>query len=183
MMKEQWLNEVNESWTLFLDRDGVINKKLDNDYVKHINEFEFLEGAIEAIYLLTKLFNHTIVVTNQQGVGKGIMSHEDLALIHEYMLYELEKAHAFVDQIYYSPDLAHLNSFTRKPNPGMAIQAQTDFPDIDFSRSIMVGDSSSDIDFGDRLGMKTVLVTNTFQYTSKADLQVGSLSKFADLLI
>ena len=80
---EQW--NVDQSWTLFLDRDGVINQKLDNDYVKHIEEFDFIDGAIEAIVKASSIFGRIVVVTNQQGIGKGLMSHEDLKLVHDYM--------------------------------------------------------------------------------------------------
>ena len=63
-----------------------------------------------------------------------------------------------VDAVYYCPDLADFDPPCRKPNPGMAIEAKSNFPDIDFKNSLMVGDSESDIQFGNRLGMKTLLV-------------------------
>ena len=71
-MRLEWMNEVDQSWTLFLDRDGVINERLMGDYVKTLDEFRFLEGAEEAIRLLSQKCGIVVVVTNQQGIGKGL---------------------------------------------------------------------------------------------------------------
>ena len=75
--------QIDKQWTLFLDRDGVINRKLDNDYVKKIEEFSFLEGSQEAIATFNLLFGRIVVVTNQQGIGKGLMSKQDLKKVHD----------------------------------------------------------------------------------------------------
>jgi len=173
MNKSHFLYYVDPSWTLFLDRDGVINQKFDMGYVRNISEFEFERGAVEAIYRLTDQFNKIIVVTNQQGIGKGIMTHEDLKKIHQYMIYEVENAHGRIDQIYYSPDLDHENSYYRKPSPGMAYLAKADYPEINFEKSIMVGDSLTDMVFGKTVGMKTVYIGSQ---------GLGINSKLADLI-
>ena len=173
MDKAHFLYDVDSSWTLFLDRDGVINQKFDMDYVKNVSEFEFENGAVEAIYRLTDQFYKIIIVTNQQGIGKGLMTHEDLRKIHQYMLHEIENAHGRIDQIYYSPDLDHTDSYYRKPSPGMAYLAQNDFPQIDFQKSIMVGDSLTDLVFGKSVGMKTVFIGTT---------GLGINNKLADLI-
>ncbi len=170
---EKW--NVDQSWTLFLDRDGVINRKLENDYVKCIEEFDFIDGVKEAIVKARKLFGRIVVVTNQQGIGKGIMSHKDLEQVHDYMLASLEKAGAQIDKIYYCPELASKNAPCRKPNVGMAEAAKKDFPEIDFSKSIMIGDSDSDIEMGKRCGMKTVLIRDHDDLGS--DARVESLSE------
>ena len=134
------LNDLNitSDWTLFLDRDGVINKKLDNDYVKHWTEFEFIEGVTDAIKYLSTCFSKIVVVTNQQGIGKGLYRVEDLELIHGNMLYEIAFYGGKIDKVYFSPYLQAANHPTRKPGIGMALQAKTDFPDINFSKSIIV---------------------------------------------
>jgi histidinol-phosphate phosphatase family protein len=183
MNNSHFLYYVDPSWTLFLDRDGVINQKIDFGYVKNMGEFEFEKGVIEAFYRLTDQFNKIIVVTNQQGIGKGLMTHEDLAKIHQYMVYEIENAHGRIDQIYYSADLEQLDSYSRKPAPGMAYQAQKDYPEIDFQKSIMVGDSISDLVFGKTLGMKTVYIgQSSLGINNKlADLICGSLIEFSRL--
>ncbi len=176
---------INKEWTLFLDRDGVINKKLDNDYVKHWIEFEFLDGVLEAIKSFHEVFGRIIIVTNQQGIGKGIYRVEDLELIHKNMLYEINYFGGRIDKIYYSPYLASENHASRKPGIGMALQAQRDFPEIDFKRSIIIGDSISDMEFGRNAGMKTIYVSDKGASASMPGLidhQVKSLSEFSSQL-
>lgn len=146
--------------TLFLDRDGVINKHLPNDYVKDWHEFEFLPEVHEALTIATTLFCHICVVTNQRGIGKGLMTERDLINIHEKMIAEIIRKGGRIDKIYYCTDLSD-ESPNRKPNIGMALQAKKDFPDIEFDESIMIGDSKSDILFGERLGMKAILIQKT----------------------
>lgn len=149
---------VDKSWTLFLDRDGVINRRLMADYVKTTAEFELLEGVAEAIKLATGIFGRIVVVTNQQGIGKGLMTERNLSEIHAYCLQMIQSAGGHIDRFYFAPELAAAGSTFRKPEPGMGLQAQQDFPEIDFERSVMIGDSDSDIAFGKRLGMKTVYI-------------------------
>ena len=165
---------VDSSWTLFLDRDGVINKKIPNDYVKEVNEFHFLPGVLESIKVFNAIFNRIIVVTNQQGIDKERMTHEDLEVVHNHMLDIIEKTGGHIDQVYYCPHLAVYDPLCRKPNPGMALQAQKDFPEIDFKKSIMVGDSESDVVFGNNLGMKTVYIAS--KSLDIADLTISTLS-------
>jgi histidinol-phosphate phosphatase family protein len=150
--------KVDRSWTLFLDRDGVINKKLPGDYVKSISEFVFLPFVKEAIASLNQYFGRIIVITNQQGIGKGIMQTSDLEKIHDYMCTEISKSGAQIHQIYYCPDVAESAGLNRKPETGMALQAKKDFPEIDFSRTIMAGDSMTDMEFGKNLKLTTVYI-------------------------
>src|ERR1700752_888149 len=96
---------IDKTWSLFLDRDGVINKRLENDYVKTLSEFEFIEGVPEAIKILSALFGKIIVVTNQQGIGKGLYSKNDLNIIHHYMSDEIEKHEGRLDKVYFFPHL------------------------------------------------------------------------------
>lgn len=140
--------------TLFLDRDGVINVLRPNDYVKCPDELEILPGVVEAIALCRKHFNHIIIVTNQQGIGKGLMTEADLSAVHAKLLSSVEG----IDRIYYCPELERAHSFNRKPNIGMALQARREFKDIRLKDSVMVGDSMTDMLFGRRAGMQTVLV-------------------------
>lgn len=146
--------------TLFIDRDGVINKHRPDDYVKCWDEFEFLPGVLDAFVLLAKSFRRIILVSNQRGVGKGLMTEVDLQDIHQRMVSEIIHAGGRLDRIYYCTDTNN-DSLNRKPNSGMALQAQKDFPDIIFKESVMVGDSMSDIEFGERLGMKTIFIKPT----------------------
>ncbi len=165
----------DKTWTLFLDRDGVINLHYPNDYVKNWSEFIFLEGAVEAIFRLSKLFRRVIVVTNQQGVGKGLMSAADLNFIHEEMRKAIKKEGGVIHAIYAATDLASPENNLRKPGIGMALQAKKDFEGLDFSKSIMVGDSVTDLMFGRNAGMKTIFIGN-FDELSDAEKQLADVT-------
>lgn len=143
---------------LFLDRDGVINKRLPGAYVTHPNDFIFCEGTLEALAMLAPLFERIVVVTNQAGIGKGLMNMDDLETVHQKMFQEVIATGGRIDRAYCCPNITSDNAHCRKPNIGMGLQALADFPGIDFKQSWMVGDSASDIEFGKRLGMKTALV-------------------------
>lgn len=173
---------IDKSWTLFLDRDGVINKKLDNDYVKHWIEFEFLEGAIDAIKYLNSVFGKIVIVTNQQGIGKRLYRTEDLELIHKNMLYEISYHGGKVDKVYFSPYLHSENHPSRKPGIGMALSAKEDFPEIDFKKSIIVGDSMSDMEFGRTTGMVTIYISAEEKKDPKIDFNFRSLNDFVIFL-
>jgi D-glycero-D-manno-heptose 1,7-bisphosphate phosphatase len=148
--------------TLFLDRDGVINVKLDERYVQNPSEFEFIPGAEKAISLLSTIFQRILILTNQQGIGKGIMTENELDSLHNYMVDELMKSEARIDRIYFCPHLASEGCGCRKPNPGMIQQAKLDFPEINFENSYLVGDSLSDIEAGESMNLQTVRVDNEY---------------------
>jgi histidinol-phosphate phosphatase family protein len=173
---------IDSSWTLFLDRDGVINQRIIDDYVKTTEEFVFLEEVPNSIVHFSKIFGRIVVVTNQQGIGKGLMTESNLSAVHTYMIQEIEKLGGRIDAVYFAPQLAKENSAMRKPGSGMALKAKSEFPEIDFSKSVMVGDSDSDIEFGKRLGMKTVKISPTKMDDSNADLYVEGLNQLAKSL-
>ena len=154
------LTKIDMTWTLFLDRDGVLNHDKDNDYIRNWEEFRFYEGTLEALAILSNLFGKIVVTTNQKGVGKGLMTIDDLTNIHSNMLAQIEEAGGRIDKAYYCADLSD-DAPDRKPNPGMAHQAKEDFPEIDLSKSIIVGNRLSDMGFGRNAGMHTVFVTTT----------------------
>lgn len=176
-----WKRQINKSWTLFLDRDGVINVRLIDDYVKKIEEFEFLPGVLDAFKIFADKFSHIIIVTNQQGVGKGLMTLHDVDAVHEFMKKEIESRKGRIDAIYSCPQLKSDPDNYRKPSPKMAFMAQHDFPDIDFDKSIMIGDSNSDIEFGKNAGMFTILIGDE-PVKCKPDSHFESLVKFANIL-
>lgn len=173
---------IDKTWSLFLDRDGVINKKLDNDYVKHWIEFEFLDGTFDALKKLNSVFGPIVVVTNQQGIGKGLYRTEDLELIHKNMVYELSYLGGRIDKVYFSPYLDAEKHPTRKPGTGMGLQAKQDFQQIDFTKSIIVGDSMSDMEFGRALGMKTAFISENDRKDDKIDFNFRSLLEFSNQL-
>ena len=146
-----------DNWTLFLDRDGVINKELPDDYVKRPDEFVFEPGAIEGLAMLQSYFSRLLIVTNQRGVGIGLMTQNDLDLIHQQMTDEFKTNGVMIEKIYSATDKDR-QSTHRKPHPHMGLLARQDFPEIDFKKSVMVGNSRGDIEFGRNLGMITVFI-------------------------
>lgn len=153
-------SEIGPGWTLFLDRDGVINRRIPGGYVREWEEFDFLHGVLDALAMLNSRFQRIFVVTNQQGVGKGLMTESDLAHIHRHMYESVRESGGRIDAIYHCTALAQQGDLCRKPEPGMALKARAEYPEVDFSRSIMVGDTASDMAFGRRLGMVTVWISS-----------------------
>ena len=173
---------IDKSWTLFLDRDGVINKKIENGYVKEWSEFSFLDGSIEAISKLSNIFGVIIVVTNQRGVGKGLMTLEKLNEIHNKMVEVINDNSGRIDGVYFCTDILN-DSVNRKPNVGMAIMAKTDFPEIDFKKSLIVGDSMTDMQFGFKLGMTCLMIEddNNININNENIIKLKSLIDFANV--
>ncbi|MBO5848738.1 MAG: HAD family hydrolase [Bacteroidales bacterium] len=176
-----WKSIINDDWTLFLDRDGVINVRIIDGYVTKTEEFEFLPNVIEAFKIFKNKFKRIIVVTNQQGVGKGVMTIEDVISVHNYMNQQIENQGGKIDKIYFCPQLKSVADNYRKPSPKMAFFAKDDFPEIDFSKSIMVGDMNSDIEFGKNAGMKTVFIGDN-ELKINPDSRYNSLYDFAKTL-
>lgn len=150
--------QIDKTWTLFLDRDGVINEETVGSYVVNWDEFQFCEGALNALKTLNEFFGRIVVVTNQRGVGKGIMSFEALKEININMTGAISETGGRIDKIYACTAVSD-DDQNRKPNVGMAHQAREDFPEIDYKKSVIVGNSLSDMEFGKRLAMHTVFLT------------------------
>ena len=148
--------------TLFLDRDGVINQKLEGRYVTNFNEFVFVKNSDLAIRKLHKIFKRILIVTNQQGIGKGIMTEDDLNLLHFQMQRKLNPDFDLIDKIYFCPCLEGDSCNCRKPKTGMLEKAKLDFPEIIIKNSFLIGDSESDIEAGNKFGLKTIKVNETY---------------------
>jgi histidinol-phosphate phosphatase family protein len=179
------LKAIDNSWTLFLDRDGVINFERNNDYVKAWEEFKFYDESIKALPLLAAKFKTIVITTNQKGVGKGIMTEESLQTIHHNMVSEIVKLGGRIDHIFYCTDLDN-DSINRKPQPGMAFRAKEKFSSIDFSKSIMVGNRTSDMEFGRNAGLHTVFLATTHPETAYPnaliDFRFNHLLEFANAI-
>lgn len=167
--------KVNAEWTLFLDRDGVINRRNFEGYITQAQDFHFIPGVLSALKEFSALFGRVIVVTNQQGVGKKIMTQCNLNEIHGYMQREIKNNGGRIDAVYSATNLRNASPNHRKPASYMGLKAQEDFPDIDFKKSIMVGDTDSDIAFGQNLGMKTVLIKSDEKTMSAPDIVVNDM--------
>ncbi len=139
--------------TAFLDRDGTINVKApEGEYVRSLSEFRYLPGAEDAIRSLAAAGWRVVVVTNQRGIALGRMSAADVEEIHARLLLELPVAAVYV--------CPHEKGTCdcRKPGTGLFLQAQRDFPEIEFAQSVVIGDAAGDIAAGEALGCRTILV-------------------------
>ena len=178
--------EIDKNWTLFLDRDGVINIESVGSYITSWDEFKFHDGVLDAIRSLSNVFGNIVVVSNQRGVGRGIMSIEALREINLNMRAAIAESGGRIDKIYAATAVTD-DDRNRKPNVGMGLQAQEDFPAIDFKRSVMIGNSISDMEFGKRLSMYTVFLTTKHEPFSLPhdliDEQFSSLYAWASRLI
>lgn len=158
--------KIDKSWTLFLDRDGVINRVPGRDslsgnkFVNSVDDFVFIPGALAALRVLAGRFGRIIIVTNQQGIAKGFLTEDDLREIHEFMLSSIILGGGRIDKIYHCPDLD--GSPRRKPEIGMALDSGADFPEIDLKKSWMVGDSETDALFAKNAGMQFALVDSRY---------------------
>ncbi len=168
---------------MFLDRDGVINVRKMDGYIQSVEEFRFLDGVLEAFVIFARYFDRIVVVTNQQGIGKGLMSEQDFADITAYMKEEIEKVGGRLDYVFHAPGLTKDCPFDRKPSIGMGLKARKRFPEIRFKDSIMVGDSLCDLVFGKRLKMHTVHLSPTCEkarlHPRRIDLRFDNLLDFA----
>ena len=179
---------IGSDSTLFLDRDGVINAHPTRHYVHNWDEFQFIPGVLSAISALSQLFSKIAVITNQQGIGKELMSHEDVQHIHEKMVSAIQGFGGRIDYVAYCPDLTTDPGHGRKPRPNMAYEVLDAIGPIDFKNSIMVGDQLTDLQFGAMLGMKTVHVHNNAKDSSflkrfPSDYAFDNLSDCAEFLI
>ena len=178
--------KIDKSWTLFLDRDGVINQKIENSYVLKWEDFRFIEGVKQAFMRFAGIFGRIIVVTNQQCIGKGIINALEIEVIHDKMRNEIAISGGRIDKVYYSPEVegAQKKNSSRKPATGMAYMAKNDFPEVDFGKSVMAGDSVSDMMFGKNLGMVNVLITGNKKVDDELNELIyrsyHSLEEFAD---
>lgn len=174
------LKKIDKSWTLFLDRDGVINDEKQMDYINTWDEFKFFPGVKEAIKKFTEKFGNIFIITNQRGVAKGLTKLEDLEIIHKNLLEEVAIAGGKVTKIYFCCDMDNSNQ-NRKPNPGMGLQAKKEFPEVDFSKSVMIGNTISDMEFGRNLGIAiNIFIPSTHPYIGVQNPMVDLV--FPDLL-
>jgi D-glycero-D-manno-heptose 1,7-bisphosphate phosphatase len=167
---------------IFFDRDGVINARILGGYVRHWNEFELLPGVIETLREIKRQGYLAIIITNQRGVGMGLMSEAQLQEVHEELQRAMEReAGVRFDDIIFCTD-ADKNSTRRKPSPAMLLEAAEKW-NIDLVHSWMIGDSMSDIEAGQRAGTKTAyLVTIHSEEIPKATKIIYRLEEILQFL-
>ncbi len=176
------LAHVDIGWTLFLDRDGVINERIFGGYILDYQDFRFKEGVLQASTELFMKFSRVIVVTNQQCVALEYITAEKLQLVHQEMVADFDKMNARIDRVFSAIERKGTAPFMRKPEVKMAEMAKAEFPEIDFHKSIMVGDTDSDLQFGKNLGMKTVLIRSAEKITIVPDLMLNRLGDLIDFI-
>lgn len=153
---------------VFFDRDGIVNERLIGEYVRSVREFVFIDAITDVLSLVHARGYKAVLVSNQQGVGKGLMTMEDLREITEHFQRELvRRCGVSFDDIRYCTDLDSDNSPRRKPAPGMLLEAAAE-GDIDLSSSWMIGDSVSDVVAGRAAGVRTILVGD-YEHVPEAD--------------
>jgi D-glycero-D-manno-heptose 1,7-bisphosphate phosphatase len=187
--KNAWTQTRAE--TVFLDRDGVINEKMpEGRYVSSEADFRILPGVPEAIAKLNLAGIRVVVVSNQRGVALGALTSEFVEKIHAMLQEQILEHGAHVDAFYYCPHDKESCS-CRKPLPGLFHQAVKDFPEITPEGSVMIGDSLSDIEFGHRIGMRTIWIQGSSSYRKPrwaeaaklADQSCSSLPQAVEVLL
>ena len=154
---------------VFLDRDGVINKRLKG-YVSSLDEFQFLPKAQKAIKLFHQNRFRVIVVSNQAGVGRGLVKKEELKRVTDSMVREVRASGGDILAVYYCPCRKEDHCSCRKPNPGLLLSAAQEF-DIDLENSWMIGDELKDMQAGKAVGAKTILVDTPINRVPKKHRQ------------
>jgi len=144
---------------VFLDRDGVINRDSD-DFVKSWEEFEFLPGSLEALSALSGTPYKIVVITNQSGIGRGLLTETTLEQMHLRMIDRVRAAGGRIDAIYICPHLPTVGCGCRKPAPGLYFRAAREL-NLDLTSSWAIGDSWRDIEAADQARVKAVLLNRT----------------------
>lgn len=137
---------AGREWSLFLDRDGVLNRQIVGDYVRSWQDFEWLPMAQEALTRLRGWAPHLVVVTNQQGISAGLMSAQEVTDIHNRLQEDLAAVEVSIDSFQVCPHLASAGCGCRKPQTGLITQWLDEHPKSEPSLSIVVGDSKSDLE-------------------------------------
>jgi histidinol-phosphate phosphatase family protein len=175
--------EALKEFTVFIDRDGVINEPIVDDYARTPDDFDFCQGAIDALAFLKKHCKYLILVTNQQGIHRELMTEQDLQNVHLKMYKSLKnKSIGYFDAVFYAPYLKSENHLWRKPNTGMILKAQTCFQDIDWQKCMMIGDSPTDMQLADNMNITKIRIGNPQFNFDNQDFQFASLKDFVAAL-
>lgn len=175
---------IDKKWTLFLDRDGVLNEDHVGWYVLDKKDFILYDGVKEAMAQFASQFGLIVICTNQRCIGRGLLTEEGLAEIHQYLLSLIEPTGGRIDHFYYAGALDRKDPI-RKPYTGMAMKALADYPQIDLEKSIMVGNNPTDMEFALNAGIKhQVFLTTTISeldfLNPASQWHFSSLKAFAD---
>ena len=169
--------------TVFLDRDGVINKEVG--YLHKIQDFEFIDGVFEACLYFQSLNYQIIVVTNQSGIGRGYYDEDAFHVINNWMLEQFKKQGVNILDVFFCPHTPEANCDCRKPKPGMLNQANEKH-NIGMEKSWMIGDKEADVAAANSAGIKnTILVKSGHtidEENSNARFILGSIDKAKEII-
>ncbi len=167
---------------VFFDRDGIVNTRILGGYVRHWEEFEFLTDIGDALKAVKTKGYLAIIITNQRGVGTGLMKESDLNAVHAKMQESLLINYGVQFDGIISCTDPNNDSPRRKPSPAMIFEARDKW-NIDLAASYFIGDSPSDIEAGERAGTKTIFLQNTHETApSTATYVISQLSELPSIL-
>lgn len=176
MNRSDFPSKIDAQWTLFLDRDGVLNERIVDGYVRNWGEWVWNEGVLEAIASLSKRFGTIVIVTNQRGIARGLYTEQDLEDVHTRMLADIKAAGGRIQAVYHCPHDKDAGCNCRKPLPGMLLRAAKENSSIDLKKALMVGDSNSDME-----AAKAAKVHAVFIGKMHRDLPSNVLTALPDL--
>jgi D-glycero-D-manno-heptose 1,7-bisphosphate phosphatase len=167
---------------VILDRDGVLNREADGaGYVREPSEFHWLPGALEGLAMLRRAGLRLTVVTNQSGVGRGLMTLQQLAAVHARMQQDASAHGAALDEVLFCPHAPEEGCSCRKPAPGL-IEAAIAGSGIAAANSIVVGDDGRDLEAAARAGVAAVLMRTGKGWRTEAQLGGADVAVYDDLL-
>ncbi|MGH9396753.1 MAG: D-glycero-alpha-D-manno-heptose-1,7-bisphosphate 7-phosphatase [Terriglobia bacterium] len=172
---------------VLLDRDGVINRKIQNGYVTSWSRFAFLPEALDALRLLHRAGYLPLVISNQAGVGKGLMTLACLNQITARFVRRVDAAGGHIQKVYYCTHRKQARCWCRKPRPGLLVEAQHDFH-FNFIETYFVGDSESDLLAAKRVGCPMIMVNanplgRAKEWVAPPRAVVPSLKAAADIIL
>lgn len=169
--------------SIFLDRDGVINK--EKNYLFKIEDFEFIDGVFDSCEYLQNLGFKLIIITNQSGISRGLYSENDFLILNDWMVNKFRKKSIEILDVFYCPHSPYDNCNCRKPKPGMLIEAKNKY-NIDMEKSWLIGDKENDIKAANNAGIKnTILVRSGHRIdesNSKAKYLMNSIYESKEII-
>ncbi|MFC1454917.1 D-glycero-alpha-D-manno-heptose-1,7-bisphosphate 7-phosphatase [Candidatus Undinarchaeota archaeon] len=171
--------------TIFLDRDGTIIK--DKNYIKDPNDIEFFEGTIDTLKRLSDSGYQLVIISNQSGVGRGILTIEQMNEVNKKLMNTFDRAGIKFAGAYYCSHAPEDKCPCRKPNTGLIEKAKQDL-EIDFTESWFVGDKSVDVALGEKIGVRTILLHTGYagkdtEQGAKPDFEAETIKEAADIIL
>ena len=152
--------------TIFLDRDGVINKEVN--YLHKIDDFEFIDGVFESCQYLESLDYKIIIITNQSGISRGYYTENDFQILTNWMISKFKKNDIKILDVFHCPHLPESNCNCRKPKPGMPLEAKHKH-NIDMNNSWLIGDTEVDIIAANSAGITNTILVKSGHKINEAD--------------